>query len=113
MTRKMSKVKSYERWGATMVYEREGQSAEGVLMAIKDVKTEHGETSILCLEDDDGVKTSVFLTSALAHHQWDDYIGRYVIITYTGEEKNPKTKRTYKAFCVEVEEVEGTEAIPF
>ena len=113
--RKMVKANTFERWGEIAEFVNKGDTAEGVLHNIREIKTEYGQTSILDLKADNGVKISVFLSSALQRYEWGDYIGRYINIEYIGDRKNPKTKRTFKNFDVSIsEEAEvTTEDLPF
>lgn len=115
MKRKMVKASRFENWGKTAVFTNVGDSAEGILREIRDFKNENGETKILCLEDDGGIKTAVFLSASLKFYPWVDYLGRYIQVEFIELKKNDKTKRFFKNFEVNIsEEIEEiNEDLPF
>lgn len=106
MTRKMVSAKKFENWGSVAEFINTGDLAKGTVMLIREFKNENGTGNIVCLQDDDDTKTSVFLGAALKFYNWEQYIGRYVLIEFLGLKKNDKTKRFYKDFNVSIEEEE-------
>jgi len=100
----MRKWKKVERFGEYFAFDKPGIFLEGVLKGIRErIATEYGIADFLELETDDGLKT-VVITAGLKSYNWEELQGQYIKIEYEGDERNSKTKRTFKKFNVYVEE---------
>lgn len=76
-----------------------GTVAAGTLQAITEGETQFGTAEFLQMITDDNEKISVCISSALALYDWENLIGCYIEITYTGDEKSKKNKgKTFKTF---------------
>lgn len=98
--------KKVEKFGSAVSFLNPGDCAEGLLQGKTTGTTQFGEAEFLQIVDDNGETQSVCISSNLAGYNWQDMMGMYVRITYTGNEKNPATKRTFKVYDVEVDEPE-------
>ena len=108
---KMVKANTMERWGDILPFENVGDSVEGVIYGIREIKTEYGIAPIMDIKTDDGSKVSIILSSALQQYSFDDKVGHYVAIKYVGLKKNVKTKRHFKDFDISISE-DAEEVIP-
>ncbi len=87
-------------------FELPGDNISGKLLRQRQIDTQYGEAQILdieVLDNDTGELKiqSVPLKSNLMYgYSWDEMIGKKVEIEYTGQQKNPKSGRVYKAFDV-------------
>jgi len=83
-----------------------GKVVEGTLVGIQDGITQYGEARFLQIKTDDDQNLSVCMSSSMALIEWDDLVGLYVSIEYTGDEKSKNNKgKTYKTFKVQHEQV--------
>lgn len=103
--RKFNKV-SKQEW---FKFDEKGDVVEGIVKSIQSGAGEFGEYEYLVIDvNPDGLPkfVNVQISSALKGYDWDDWKenGNYVRIIYTGEQKNQKTRRTFKAFEVLVAE---------
>lgn len=89
-----------------VMFDKVGDAAEGYVLETREITTKHGPVDVLIITDAENKKAtrSVFLSAALALTNWEELMGAYVRIEYTGDEKNPKTGRTFKAYDVMVDE---------
>ena len=85
----------------------DGEYLEGVIVR-KDipVNTRYGEASSIEIETEEGERVKVLLSTQLYSLMENVPTGADIRITYAGVENNPKTKRTYKAYTLEVAEAE-------
>ena len=114
--RKMVKANTMERWGEIIAFEDVGDHVEGLIYAIRDIKTEYGIAPIMDLKDEDNNNISIILSSSLQQYSFDCKIGHYVSIQYIGLKKNAKTKRHFKDFEVmisEEAEIDISKDLPF
>jgi hypothetical protein len=82
-------------------FESVGDTAIGTLVGITTGETRFGEAQFLKITTDEGEKLSVCVSASLSLVDWEDLLGKYISITYTGEEKSTKNKgKTYKTFDV-------------
>jgi hypothetical protein len=90
---------------AMVEFDAIGKTAAGTITAITTGETQFGEAQFLQLLTDEGEKQSVCMSSSMALYDWDEMIGKYVEIEYTGEEKSKKNKgKTFKTFDIRCEE---------
>lgn len=82
-----------------IAFDEIGTVAAGMLQEITEGETQFGTAEFLQLITEDDEKISVCKSSALALYDWDKLIGKYIEITYTGDEKSKKNKgKTFKTF---------------
>lgn len=55
---------------------------------------------ILNPETGDPLKTTIFLSAGLANYPWQEWIGKCIKITYTGDQVNARSGQTFKSFQV-------------
>ena len=91
--------KKRERKMAEMwIPENAGDAVEGMVQNdIHKINTKLGEADVVTVGD-----KAVIISAGL--QDLKDLVGAEVRIVYQGEEKNPKTKRTYKAYDIYVPE---------
>lgn len=82
-------------------FESVGDMVAGTLQGITTGETQYGEAQFLKITSDAGEKLSVCVSASLALVDWEDLIGKFISITYTGEEKSKKNKgKTYRTFDI-------------
>lgn len=82
------------------MFEAVGDSIEGTISGMFTANTQYGEQTVLILTTADGSRC-VGCNSNLALYLDQLAEGMTVRITYTGTEKNAKTKHVYRVFDVE------------
>lgn len=88
-----------------VVFEEPGDVVEGTLIGFRTIETEFGEGEVADLIVNDlGEIKSVFISAGMPNLKGLENMK--VRIEYLGEQKNPRTKRKFKAFDVYVEEPE-------
>jgi hypothetical protein len=99
--------------GELFKFEEPGDTFEGVLVGLRQVTTDFGPGIVADFECENDAKFSIFLNAGLKFRVTEKLLNKQLKITYTGEARNPKTKRTYKAFDV-LEWVDSDDSeIPF
>lgn len=90
----------------TMVsFDEIGTTAAGTLIAITEGETQFGTAEFLQMQQDNGEKISVCISSSLALYDWEELMGKYLEIEYLGDEKSKKNKgKTFKTFDLRAEE---------
>lgn len=106
----MSRFKKMEiGYGEPLLMER-GDVFTGIVGKISSGKTVHGEADFVTLADEEtGGKRSLLISSGLSLFDWENLRGQTVQLVCNGMVKNPKSKRTYKAYDLYVEEPEEVE----
>lgn len=88
------------------IFDKIGQSIEGIYKHAPDVNTVNGVAQACSIVNEETGEVKRMLVSSGMQALADLPEGSYVRVTYQGEETNPKTNRKYKAFDVEVAEEE-------
>lgn len=85
------------------MFEKRGDSIEGVITNRFEATTQYGQQTVLVLDTDgtDAGARCVGCNSNLALYLDQLTEGMSVRITYVADEKNAKTKHTYRVFDVE------------
>lgn len=86
-------------------FENENDVVEGIVVKKSSRLGLFGEQEYLVLLE---LKTEkeikVPVTAGLVNIDWDEYLGKTVKIQYLGTKKNERTRRTFKAFDVYIDE---------
>ena len=104
MAKKTFKKVEKASFGKMASFLNPGDKVEGKLVKLSKGETPFGEAEFLHLADEAGEETSVCISANLKGYDWQSFIGSEVQISYTGNERNPETKRTYKVYDVAVAE---------
>ncbi|HID31563.1 MAG TPA: hypothetical protein EYP19_16390 [Desulfobacterales bacterium] len=99
MARKMKKV---SRMNEFFIFNESGDQIEGVLQGIRTINTEFGSCEVADIALENGETKSIIISAGMPC--LDDYVNCYIQVVYLGEERNPRTKRRFKAFDVFVDE---------
>jgi hypothetical protein len=95
--------------------EVEGDVLIGYLRKYGKMNTKKGETAyidispvdangqVILNDENEPARTTVFLSAGLANYPWSEWIGNAVKLEYTGEQENPRTGQTFKAYKVYVD----------
>ena len=93
------KKKESRQFAPAFIFKDAGDAVEGQLVQITEGETSLG-TATFALFDDGKEQHSIIITSALSYLVTPEDIGKEMRIVFTGEVKNPKSGRYYKAFDV-------------
>lgn len=96
--------KAAERLGDLAKFEKYGDAVEGTLISVTEGATRHGKARFLQLEDDNGVKASVTISSNLRTFDWNALQNKYIRIEYVKDEKKAGSRQPHKVFNVLVAE---------
>lgn len=97
--RKLTKV---NRVNEFFIFENPGDKMAGVITDIRQIPTEFGEADVADIKLENGETRSIIISAGMP--DLSQYISCYVEIIYTGEQRNPRTRRRFKGFEVFVDE---------
>jgi hypothetical protein len=75
-----------------------GDSVEGKVLQVRPGETQYGEANFAIIQQANGEKVSLCISSAMALHDWDELVDQEIRIVYT--EDKPSAKRKGKEFKV-------------
>lgn len=93
-------IKKETSFNPSFKFETPNDEFIGTLLAIREGKIKDSNVHFADFATEEGETVSILLPSSLEYQVTHDDIGTLLKIVYTGEVKNPKTGRLYKAFEV-------------
>ncbi len=83
-------------------FDNVGDSVKGTITGFFQIRTQYGMQECISMKDEAGEEFCIGCTANLALYLEQLTEGMTITATWTGNEKNPNTKNTYRVFEIDV-----------